>query len=374
MAKTVGTSELLEVWGSNRTGGATPPLSSPTLGVIEGGFADGAVASPNDATWAINQVGEKVNHLLQNGIPAWVATTTYAIGDFVSHGGQGWVALASSTNSTPSGVNSDWAKVALSTDLGATTELLTLSTGIIKGLPPAWASTTAVNFPTETKALDSTGAVVITVASGTVNWATTGLNGLDTGAIAADTWYWAYALRNPSTGATGYIVSTNTSTPTLPSGFTQYRRLPYAFKTKELAAEIQVFHFRHTAGLVDCWWGETRTDETLATDVLVSEVTVDLSSTIPTGLNGTNAGLKVSVLTYGDNNAGRPDGKILWRTGDAGTVVQEIGNSQGNDLSRSMNTVENLPIKRDARTVILRSANSVTFNSTKALGFTHYYL
>jgi len=57
----------------------------------------------------------------------------------------------------------------------------------------------------------------------TLNLSINGLNGLDTGSIAASTWYNIYIISNLST--TGCLASTNSSSPTLPSGYTYFYRV-----------------------------------------------------------------------------------------------------------------------------------------------------
>lgn len=80
-------------------------------------------------------------------------------------------------------------------------------------------------------AMDSTNAYPMTVAaigklSSGGTWVVgTGQPGLDTGAIANNTWYHFYAIRRPDTGVTDVIFSTNATTPTLPASYTQYRRI-----------------------------------------------------------------------------------------------------------------------------------------------------
>jgi len=116
MAKTVGTSNLTEVWGSERVAESAPALTAPTLSNQRKGFVAG-VAVSNDATWAINQVGEKVNHILQNGVPLWNSETTYAVNNYVNHSGRIYRAVNATTNSTPSLVNANWEAVVLNSDL-----------------------------------------------------------------------------------------------------------------------------------------------------------------------------------------------------------------------------------------------------------------
>lgn len=53
----------------------------------------------------------------------------------------------------------------------------------------------------------------------------TGNSGLDTGSVASDTFYAVLVIYNPSTQATDALFTVDPGAPTLPSGFTKYRRL-----------------------------------------------------------------------------------------------------------------------------------------------------
>lgn len=66
-----------------------------------------------------------------------------------------------------------------------------------------------------------------------------GNGGLDTGVAANNTWYYAYTILNPTTGATDYLISASPTSPTIPSGYTQRKRLKGFFKTDGSAAIIQ---------------------------------------------------------------------------------------------------------------------------------------
>lgn len=48
---------------------------------------------------------------------------------------------------------------------------------------------------------------------------------LDTGAVANDTWYHIFAIKNVTTGAVDILASTSFASPTMPAGYTQKRRL-----------------------------------------------------------------------------------------------------------------------------------------------------
>lgn len=56
------------------------------------------------------------------------------------------------------------------------------------------------------------------------NWAAgSDQGGLDTGIKAANTWYYCYAIYNPTTQASDFLFSASATSPTLPSGFTKYK-------------------------------------------------------------------------------------------------------------------------------------------------------
>jgi len=56
----------------------------------------------------------------------------------------------------------------------------------------------------------------------TINTATTGANGLDTGTLAASTYYVAHVIYNPSTNTVAGLLSLSATAPTLPSGYTMF--------------------------------------------------------------------------------------------------------------------------------------------------------
>lgn len=76
---------------------------------------------------------------------------------------------------------------------------------------------------------DSTNAYDLsTSAATTINMATNGLNGLDTGSIAASTWYYIFAIGDSLNYKThGFIVSTSSTAPTLPLGYDAIKLIGY---------------------------------------------------------------------------------------------------------------------------------------------------
>ena len=59
----------------------------------------------------------------------------------------------------------------------------------------------------------------------TINSLTSGANGLDTGTIAASTWYYIYVIYNPATTTVAGLISLSSTSPTLPSGYTAFARI-----------------------------------------------------------------------------------------------------------------------------------------------------
>ena len=75
----------------------------------------------------------------------------------------------------------------------------------------AWVSNTTATW---------TGTLLGQSYSQTLNTATSGAGGLDTGSLAASTWYYVYAIYNPATTTPGVLMSLSATAPTLPSGYT----------------------------------------------------------------------------------------------------------------------------------------------------------
>lgn len=61
--------------------------------------------------------------------------------------------------------------------------------------------------------------------SETINRTITGAGGIDTGSVANSTFYYLYIIYNPTTASVDGLMSTNPTTPTLPPGYTYYRKV-----------------------------------------------------------------------------------------------------------------------------------------------------
>lgn len=153
--------------------------------------------------------------------------------------------------------------------------------GWIAGLTLSTAGSSATFSVAAGEASDSTNAVLLSLAASisktTSAWAVgTGNGGLDTGAIANSTWYHAYLIRRPDTGVVDVVFSTNASSPTLPTDYTQYRRIG-SLRTNGSAQWVSFTqdgdYFRWSASVLDV---NTTNPGTSA---------VSATLTVPTGVN-----------------------------------------------------------------------------------------
>jgi len=96
----------------------------------------------------------------------------------------------------------------------------------VTNLNLAWASTSTLTVASGACSnSDNTNDILISDAI-TINAATNGLNGLDTGALANTTWYYVYAIGSSTNSQpSGCILSTSSSAPTLPFEYDIYRRI-----------------------------------------------------------------------------------------------------------------------------------------------------
>lgn len=113
-----------------------------------------------------------------------------------------------------------------------------------QNLTAGWASNTTATLSIGEIAVEDTASNLrkINGRSITYNTATTGAGGLDTGTLAASTWYYGYIIYNATTDTAQSLFSLSSSAPTLPSGYTFSSSAITAFRTdgsKHLLGFIQ---------------------------------------------------------------------------------------------------------------------------------------
>jgi len=106
---------------------------------------------------------------------------------------------------------------------------LTVLRSYLAGLTMSTAGASATMSIAAGQSADSTNAVLMTltaIAKTTSAWAVgTATGGIDTGAIANNTWYHFYVIRRPDTGVVDVVFSLSATSPTLPTNYTQFRRI-----------------------------------------------------------------------------------------------------------------------------------------------------
>lgn len=111
-----------------------------------------------------------------------------------------------------------------------TSAFAAMQKGYIFGLTLSTAGSSTTFAVAAGVAVDSLGTDFMSAASSmsktTSAWAAgTGNGSLDTGAIAANTWYHVHQIKNLSSGAVDYLVSLSPTAPTMPAGYTIFRRI-----------------------------------------------------------------------------------------------------------------------------------------------------
>ena len=105
MAKQIGNQELLETWASEGD------VSEPFLSKKRQGWLFQEQPASSIANWLVNIQGQKLNHMLKNGVSEWSTNTAYTRGAIVKHANTAWKALRDNTASEPEAGNLDWAEV-----------------------------------------------------------------------------------------------------------------------------------------------------------------------------------------------------------------------------------------------------------------------
>ncbi len=113
----------------------------------------------------------------------------------------------------------------------------------VKGVATGTGGTTALwslDKAIVTSSDSSKPTIAITSVSGSINIATTGLNGLDSGSAGSNTFYWVYVISNGTTS--GFIASTSSNAPAQPSGYT-YSLLVGVMKTDGSSTVVPFIYY-----------------------------------------------------------------------------------------------------------------------------------
>jgi len=127
----------------------------------------------------------------------------------------------------------------------------------------------------------------------------TNQGGLDTGTKANSTYYYCYAIYNPTTSVTDFLFSASPTSPTLPSGFTKSFRIKGAFvKTNSSGNIIPFYHLGRT------WTNRTTAyaDQVLVAAVSQVGSTATLSSAFPALANRAMTEIEMVTASAGSSS------------------------------------------------------------------------
>lgn len=191
----------------------TPGVSYPEIDAYFTGLrlAFVAVGTSNGAvTIQVGAIGFK-NAYLETGVAAGsgdVGNTNYyevAYNAALNSGAGGWVILGT-----------------LSSSGGGTAGNTAGPVGAVANLTGAVTGDATVTRQADSVVVGAAGGASFTIGTPSVviNGAVNGANGLDTGALAASTWYATFIISQGAAGATAGLLSLSRTAPTLPGGYT----------------------------------------------------------------------------------------------------------------------------------------------------------
>lgn len=135
---------------------------------------------------------------------------------------------------------------------GATMDLPAIVASQLQGLLMTYVSTTSFSVATGSigdSTFVNTLSLLATTTKTTSGWSVgSGNGGLDTGAIAANTWYAVYLIKRTDTNVVDVIYSTNGTSPSLPANYTLFRRIGWIL-TNGSSQLVQFFQIGRTF-----WW------------------------------------------------------------------------------------------------------------------------
>ncbi|MFC2254538.1 hypothetical protein ACETRX_33345 [Labrys portucalensis] len=222
---------------------AIPPKA---LAGLNAGFAVGDILYADTTTTLAKLAGVAGGNVLRSGgvgvAPSWgkVGLSTHVSGTLpIANGGTNITTFATGDMLYASAANT-LSKLAI----GSTGQVLAISGGVpawtsssstwpsgtIYGLTLSQASTTTVGIAAGGCANEDGGAYNMALGSAIIKglgaWAAgTGNGGLDTGSIAASTWYHVHLIRKDNDGTIDALLSLSATAPTMPAGYIARRRI-----------------------------------------------------------------------------------------------------------------------------------------------------
>lgn len=177
---------------------------------VEGTLIRFRAINANTGASTVNRAGEGLKPLTLQGGTALPASTITTGQDTIARyttagGGRYEVLLAGGLVQTETSIQSAFKNLAITTT-GTNANITVTADEVV---------------------LENTGFTYFTArtVSLVINSAASGANGLDTGSLAADTWYSVWVIYNSNTSTTAGLISLSTTAPTMPAGYTFKARI-----------------------------------------------------------------------------------------------------------------------------------------------------
>jgi hypothetical protein len=316
----VGTSGLVRTWANSGTKVNTDTTLVGGVPKTNIGWQPQEKPPSQYFNFQMNQLGQKINHCLQNGVPLWNATTAYTAGNAVGYTNSVWLCVTGNTNSAPTVLNSNWLKASTATDIATVNTTIVSLFGNPTGGNPTRTSDTTITLPAGLMAKTTDGLDVIKLTSNAVvDISVNGLiNRLDTGTVTNDTWYYVWLVKNPSTTSMGGLLSLSSTTPTLPSGFSKKAFLGFAirYRNSKIFPFVVDMNRRQFTHLTDVSGGNdlsvvNRALNTSYEDIDITAWAFPLSKSIDLTVRSTSgAGLNCYVRAKGQVGENPPSASV----------------------------------------------------------------
>ena len=229
----VGSNDVTQFGSFASVGPGGTPTNDPAviqgLPAYESGFtASGLQPEFREVNGLLYRQDEIMKYLFQEGIPEYLSTRTYYQNSIVKEAGT-YKLYGSKTDDNVGNALNDTANWEFLVELGADLGFFPTNKVVIanNGSDP----NNDIDFSQGSFVFsDNTGRAILSAITKQLDavWAEgTNQGGLDTGSKANSTWYACYAIYNSTSEISDAIFSTNTSSPSLPSGYTKYRKIGY---------------------------------------------------------------------------------------------------------------------------------------------------
>lgn len=161
-------------------------------------------------------VTDSLQELQKNGAATWDASLApYPLGAEVVYSGSRWYNPVAGNSTTPGAVGATWTQAGAAPPSaavrGAFSNLKASATGLNANV--------TITADGATLGDGSGNFLALQNVSVTINTAASGVNGLDTGILAANTWYYTHLIAKAD-GTKAGLLSASATAPTLPAGYT----------------------------------------------------------------------------------------------------------------------------------------------------------